>query len=207
MTPERLREIIQSLERAVTTATNDDESYPGTSARRRHVERIDAMKAAIEFLRSDGANQIQSDEYTDPNSGETYTAKKLAELLNGRDDFIGSRGLWDDFVASLPRAPSKLLPSEAKQGAEPVAPPPGWKYAYDKSRRTIIMIPTGAKIDPAGLYQEAVARAICESQGYDPDELAPIGEMCTADNKPVQYWRVYEEQAEAAILSLLGGAR
>jgi hypothetical protein len=44
---------------------------------------------------------------------------------------------------------------------------------------------------------EAVARKICLSYGSDPDELASILEICTADNKPLPRWRLYEEQAEA----------
>jgi hypothetical protein len=46
---------------------------------------------------------------------------------------------------------------------------------------------------------EAGARAIAKSQGYDPDDLAPIGVMCTGDNKPVPWWKVFEEQADACL--------
>jgi hypothetical protein len=46
---------------------------------------------------------------------------------------------------------------------------------------------------------EAGARAIARSQGHDPDDLAPRTMMCTADNQQVQWWRVFEEQAEACL--------
>lgn len=29
--------------------------------------------------------------------------ERLRKNLNGRDDFIGAHGLWDEFVQSLPR--------------------------------------------------------------------------------------------------------
>lgn len=51
----------------------------------------------------------------------------------------------------------------------------------------------------AGTGVEDVARTICLSYGRDPDDMTSILEMCTADNKPVPVWRVYEEQAEAVI--------
>jgi hypothetical protein len=41
--PERLRH-------AATTASNDDYSKPGTEARRRHVERVDAMLAGADEI-------------------------------------------------------------------------------------------------------------------------------------------------------------
>jgi hypothetical protein len=46
---------------------------------------------------------------------------------------------------------------------------------------------------------ESGARAIARSQGHDPDDLAPRAMMCTADNQQVQWWRVFEEQAEACL--------
>jgi len=50
---------------------------------------------------------------------------------------------------------------------------------------------------------ERVARAIAVSYGNDPDEHAPLTVCCTADNKPVAWWFVYEEQARAALSALL----
>jgi hypothetical protein len=46
---------------------------------------------------------------------------------------------------------------------------------------------------------EAGARAIAQSQGHDPDDLAPRAMMCTADNQQVQWWHVFEEEAEACL--------
>jgi hypothetical protein len=46
---------------------------------------------------------------------------------------------------------------------------------------------------------EAGARAIARSQGHDPDDLAPRAMMCTADNQQVQWWHVFEEEAEACL--------
>ena len=40
-------------------------------------------------------------EWRDPNSGFTYTAAELAALLEHRDSFIVSHGLWSEYVASL----------------------------------------------------------------------------------------------------------
>ncbi len=58
---------------------------------------------------------------------------------------------------------------------------------------------------PIPPMREAVAKAIAMSYGVDPDDDAPISVMCNADNSPVPWWMVYEEQAEAAILTLVGG--
>jgi hypothetical protein len=44
---------------------------------------------------------------------------------------------------------------------------------------------------------EALARVLAESQGHDPDALAPRTEMCTADDEQVPWWQVFEEQADA----------
>ncbi|MEH6676180.1 hypothetical protein [Phenylobacterium sp.] len=41
------------------------------------------------------------------------------------------------------------------------------------------------------------ARVIALSYGVDPDDYAPLSTMCTADNQPVLWWQVYEEQAQA----------
>lgn len=42
-----------------------------------------------------------SPEWRDPNSGEVYSAERLAELLEMRDVFIVNQGLWETFVAGL----------------------------------------------------------------------------------------------------------
>lgn len=59
----------------------------------------------------------------------------------------------------------------------------------------------------SGRVREAIARTISESYGEDPDAFAPLTTMCTADNQPVPYWRVYEEQADAIIAKIEGGTR
>ncbi|WP_420961137.1 hypothetical protein [Brucella sp. IR073] len=46
---------------------------------------------------------------------------------------------------------------------------------------------------------EAAARDLAEYDGQDPDELAPLSVMCTADNKQVPWWVVFEEQARIAL--------
>lgn len=46
---------------------------------------------------------------------------------------------------------------------------------------------------------EDIARTICLSYGRDPDEMASIGEMCDANDRPVAIWRAYEEQADAIL--------
>lgn len=53
-----------------------------------------------------------------------------------------------------------------------------------------------------GELVEKVARAICLSQGHDPDDFAPRGVMCTADNEQVTWWHVFTEEAEAAISAI-----
>lgn len=47
---------------------------------------------------------------------------------------------------------------------------------------------------------EAGARAIARVRGHDPDDLAPLTEMCTGDNEQVPWWKVFEEDAEACLL-------
>ncbi len=47
---------------------------------------------------------------------------------------------------------------------------------------------------------EAGARAIARTRGHDPDDLAPLTEMCTGDNQQVPWWKVFEEDAEACLL-------
>lgn len=47
---------------------------------------------------------------------------------------------------------------------------------------------------------EAGARAIARVQGHNPDDLAPLTAMCTADNHQVPWWKVFEEEAEACLL-------
>jgi hypothetical protein len=43
------------------------------------------------------------------------------------------------------------------------------------------------------------AMAIARSRGHDPDEPAPLTEMCTEDNAPVPWWKVFVEEAEACL--------
>lgn len=43
--------------------------------------------------------------------GEPYSASRLQELLNGRDDFIVRKGLWTEFTDEL-RANSTKAPIE-----------------------------------------------------------------------------------------------
>jgi len=52
MTPDNMpfAEVLKGLRHAVTTAMNDDVSESGTTARKRHVERLDAMLAAAELI-------------------------------------------------------------------------------------------------------------------------------------------------------------
>lgn len=49
---------------------------------------------------------------------------------------------------------------------------------------------------------EAVARAICLTQGEDPDTLDGL-RICDANNRPMPLWNWYIEQADAAISVLL----
>lgn len=49
---------------------------------------------------------------------------------------------------------------------------------------------------------EAVARAICLVHGQDPDEFAPLTEICSAENQPELWWRFYEEDAHAALSAI-----
>lgn len=53
-------------------------------------------------------------------------------------------------------------------------------------------------------FEEKVARGLAESYGVDPDDNAPLTVMCTAENRPVAWWQVYEEQARA-LAELLAG--
>lgn len=43
------------------------------------------------------------------------------------------------------------------------------------------------------------AMAIARSRGHDPDEPAPLTEMCTDDNAPVPWWVVFMEESEACL--------
>jgi hypothetical protein len=54
-----------------------------------------------------------------------------------------------------------------------------------------------------GTNAEAIARELALSYGRDPDEPTSIFEMCDADNRPVLTWRVYEEQAEHLLKTVL----
>ncbi len=56
-----------------------------------------------------------------------------------------------------------------------------------------------AKEDQKLPSSETIARAIAKSQGHDPDDLAPSLLMCTADNRQVPWWKVFEEQADACL--------
>ena len=47
--PER-SDVIQRLRHAISTASNDDLSAPMSEKRRRHVERVSAMRDAIDLL-------------------------------------------------------------------------------------------------------------------------------------------------------------
>lgn len=70
--------------------------------------------------------------------------------------------------------------------------------------RAVMEIPTPdpATIEQAAREIETVARAICEGQGQDPDEDAPLGLICGPNNEQLPTWRFYEEHAESAILAL-----
>ncbi len=61
-------------------------------------DRIEALSAENERLKAEAA---AFREWTDPNSGVTYDAPKLAWLLEGRDKFIVDHDLWGKFVTSL----------------------------------------------------------------------------------------------------------
>lgn len=43
------------------------------------------------------------------------------------------------------------------------------------------------------------AMAIARSRGHDPEEPAPLTEMCTEDNAPVPWWMVFVEESEACL--------
>lgn len=46
---------------------------------------------------------------------------------------------------------------------------------------------------------EVMARAICASFGDDPDSDAPVSAICGPNNEVLPLWRLFEEQAEAAL--------
>jgi hypothetical protein len=46
---------------------------------------------------------------------------------------------------------------------------------------------------------ERVARVICSSHGFDPDDDAPLHVVCGPNNETLPFWRAYDEQAEAAL--------
>lgn len=46
---------------------------------------------------------------------------------------------------------------------------------------------------------EDIAIALCLVDGRDPDDEAPIGEMCDDANMPVPWWMVYVEYAESLL--------
>ena len=48
---------------------------------------------------------------------------------------------------------------------------------------------------------EALARAICLSEGQDPD-AKNISVFCDHDNRPLPIWMAFEEQAQAALSAL-----
>lgn len=49
---------------------------------------------------------------------------------------------------------------------------------------------------------ETMARGFCSSFGDDPDGDAPLGAICGPNNEALPLWRLYEEQAEAALTAL-----
>lgn len=49
---------------------------------------------------------------------------------------------------------------------------------------------------------EAMARAIAEAHGQNPDDAAPIHMICTAENESLPWWIYYEEDATAALAAL-----
>ncbi|HJU04959.1 MAG TPA: hypothetical protein VJ692_07365 [Nitrospiraceae bacterium] len=53
------------------------------------------------------------------------------------------------------------------------------------------------------LSAEVIARELAISYERDPDELTSWLEMCDANNQPVPTWRVYEEQAEHLLKTVL----
>ena len=53
---------------------------------------------------------------------------------------------------------------------------------------------------------EAVARAMCESMGIDPDGLDRMV-ICDKENNPLPLWQYYDDVAAAAILATLRGIR
>lgn len=55
---------------------------------------------------------------------------------------------------------------------------------------------------PAPVSVEEIARTIAMSYGVDPDDLAPLSVMTDAENRPVAWWNVYAEQAQAIIALL-----
>jgi hypothetical protein len=46
------KDVLERLQKAIVTASNDDISEPMTEKRKRHVERLDAMRDAVTILRA-----------------------------------------------------------------------------------------------------------------------------------------------------------
>lgn len=53
--------------------------------------------------------------------------------------------------------------------------------------------------DEVASRPEDIAIALCLVDGRNPDDEAPLGEMCDGDNMPVPWWMVYTEYAEALL--------
>lgn len=51
-----------------------------------------------------------------PEAGVDEMVEKLQTCIRSRDDFIVNRGLWHDFVSSLPRLTTALGQKEADNG-------------------------------------------------------------------------------------------
>jgi hypothetical protein len=49
------------------------------------------------------------------------------------------------------------------------------------------------------VYAHEIAMTLCEVDGHDPDDEAPLTEMCDDANMPVPWWMVYVEYAEALL--------
>jgi hypothetical protein len=152
-----------------------------------------AIAHRIRALPIDGANQIQSSD--GGVEGHAITGRKDPSLqADAQGDAALGAGIKpgpsDDFSGHAPYTPITVrgATSEAKQGAEPVAPPPGWKYEYDKSRRTIIMVPTGADwrtIDSAPKQDRVLLFAPGKNISDDPNEpsvykVARAADFCWA---------------------------
>lgn len=69
--------------------------------------------------------------WREPNDGHVYSASDLARLLEGRDAFIVSKGLWGEFTASLAASPAA-----PQQGGAPTAKTWGeWERARQEAER------------------------------------------------------------------------